>query len=266
MKRFGIAVPACALLLALLLCATALADVHAVPEDGVYTVSVDSSSDMFRVVKCVLRVQDGDMQATLTVSGQGYGYLYSGTASEADAAPTDTWVPFVLDDDGKKTFTIPISALDAGLNVAAWSIKYEKWYARVLNFKSNTLRPYVEPEPKPEAVFKAADGIYSVEVTTDSALLVITDATIKIKSGKITAVLTAEDSAYAYLYLGFAKNARTDENGWIPIQLNADGSASYVLQLPAIGVDIPIATYSEKRKMWYDRTLYLVGDTLVVAK
>ena len=221
---------------------------------------------MFRVVKCVLRVVDDDMQVTLTVSGQGYGYLYPGTPAEADAAPRDSWVPFVLDADGKKTFTIPVSALDTGIDVAAWSIKYEKWYDRILSFQSNTLRPYTEPEIAPEVVFTAADGVYTARIETDSALLVVVDATIRVNNGKITAVLTTENSVYSYLYQGAAKDARTDEKAWVPVQQNADGSASYVIQIPAIGVDVPIATYSEKKKMWYDRTLRLVGETLVAAQ
>ena len=47
-------------LMALSLCLCAGAE--GVPEDGLYTIGLSSSSDMFRVVKCVLRVEDGQMR------------------------------------------------------------------------------------------------------------------------------------------------------------------------------------------------------------
>ena len=36
--------------------------------DGVYPVAVNSSSSMFKIVDCVLTVQDGQMRATKTMS------------------------------------------------------------------------------------------------------------------------------------------------------------------------------------------------------
>ncbi|MCD7820285.1 MAG: hypothetical protein LUH07_14765, partial [Lachnospiraceae bacterium] len=107
--------------------------------DGIYTIDVSSSASMFRVVACTLTVQDGEMTAVLTLSGTGYGYLYVGTASEAAAADSSEWVPFVEDSDGKYTYTIKVSALDEGISVAAYSIKNDKWYDRTLTFDSSTL-------------------------------------------------------------------------------------------------------------------------------
>ena len=48
--------------------------------DGAYEISVESSSSMFRVVHCVLTVENGSMTAAMTMSGQGYGLVYLGTA------------------------------------------------------------------------------------------------------------------------------------------------------------------------------------------
>ena len=53
-------------------------------EDGTYKVQVTSSSSMFKVTDCVLTVKEGLISAQLTLSGKGYGYLYSGTAKQAD--------------------------------------------------------------------------------------------------------------------------------------------------------------------------------------
>lgn len=104
--------------------------------DGTYDITVESSSSMFKIVKCVLVVENGKMNATMTMSGQGYGKLFMGTGEEALAASEDQFVPFVLDEEGAKTFTVPVEALDQPTDCAAWSIKKEKWYDRVLVFES----------------------------------------------------------------------------------------------------------------------------------
>ena len=107
--------------------------------DGVYEISVDSSSSMFRVVKCELTVAQGEMTAVMTMSGQGYGMVYMGTGEQALADSEDAYIPFAADDDGAKTFTVPVEALNVEMDCAAWSIKKEKWYDRVLVFESDLI-------------------------------------------------------------------------------------------------------------------------------
>ncbi len=108
-------------------------------KDGSYLITVDSSSSMFRVVKCELIVENGAMKATMTMSGDGYGMVYMGTGEEALADVQENYVPFVLDEVGAKTFTVPVEALDMELDCAAWSIRKEKWYDRTLIFMSDEL-------------------------------------------------------------------------------------------------------------------------------
>ena len=261
---FGWKLLICAALMAAMLNVAALADSPAVPEDGIYTVGVTSSSDMFRIVKCVLNVENGEIEATLTLSGQGYGYLYAGTSVQADAAPKDSWVPFVLDADGKKAFTIRIPSLDTDLDVAAYSIKYEKWYDRVLNFQSAGLRPYEAP-PEPEKIEPATvpeDGVYAIGVLSDSGLLKIDTCVLKVTNGRMIAVLTVANANYDYLFLGLAKDARNHEKDWIPAARNQDGGAAYIFEVPALDAAIPVATYSAGKGLWYDRTLTFQSNTL----
>lgn len=104
--------------------------------DGSYEITVDSSSSMFRVVRCVLTVEDGNMTAAMTMSGQGYGMVYMGTGEEAAQDSEEHYVPFVLEESGEKTFAVPVEALDVETDCAAWSIRKEKWYDRVLVFES----------------------------------------------------------------------------------------------------------------------------------
>ena len=108
-------------------------------KDGSYEITVDSSSSMFRVIHCALIVENGSMKATMTMSGDGYGMVYMGTGEEALADSEDAYVPFVLDEQGAKTFTVPVEALDMEVDCAAWSIRKEKWYDRTLIFQSDAL-------------------------------------------------------------------------------------------------------------------------------
>ena len=107
--------------------------------DGSYTVTTQCDAPMFKIVSAKLDVLNGEMVATLTLSGTGYDYLYAGTSAQADAADKSTWAPFKTDAEGKYTYTIPVSELDVPLNIAAHSKKNVKWYDRTVTFLSDSL-------------------------------------------------------------------------------------------------------------------------------
>lgn len=113
--------------------------------DGTYEIEVDSNASMFRVVKCILTVENGSMTAAMTMSGQGYGYVYMGTRKEAELDTEENFIPFELDENGGKVFTVPVEALNMEHDCAAWSIRKETWYDRILVFESGLL---------PEAAYK----------------------------------------------------------------------------------------------------------------
>lgn len=106
-------------------------------QNGTYSISVNSSASMFKIVSCSLVMKDGTMTATLTLSGTGYDYLYLGKASDAS---TSKGIKYVADASGSYTYTIPVSALDTPLSVAAHSIRLDTWYDRELTFQSDTLK------------------------------------------------------------------------------------------------------------------------------
>ena len=108
-------------------------------QDGTYEITVDSSSSMFNVVKCELSVENGAMTAVMTMSGQGYGMVFMGTGAQALAASEGQYIQAGQDADGAKTFTVPVEALNTDINCAAWSIKKEQWYDRVLVFRSDNI-------------------------------------------------------------------------------------------------------------------------------
>ena len=73
------------------------------------------------------------MTALLTMSSSSYLLVYPGTAEEAAAAPYEDYIPSV-EIDTWDTFTIPVEALDAELDLAAYSKKKKKWYPRKILF------------------------------------------------------------------------------------------------------------------------------------
>lgn len=116
-------------------------------ENGDYNVNVDSSSSMFKVVNCVLTKKDGEMSAVITLSGTGYDYLYMGTGEDAVTEGEDAWIKYVENAEGQYTYTIPVTALDTPIAVAAHSIKNDKWYDRTLTFKSEGLEKIESETP-----------------------------------------------------------------------------------------------------------------------
>lgn len=107
--------------------------------DGTYDIEVTSSSSMFKIVKCELTVSDSDMTAVVTLSGKGYEKLYMGTSKQALEASDNDYIYYSEDADGKYAYTLPVEALDNDIDCAAFSFKKQKWYDRVIVFKSDSL-------------------------------------------------------------------------------------------------------------------------------
>ncbi|MBO4359785.1 MAG: hypothetical protein J5822_02790, partial [Eubacteriaceae bacterium] len=109
-------------------------------EDGSYSVTVESSSTMFNVTDARLSIVNGEMVAKITLSGTGYDLLYAGTGEQA-AQDEAGAISYTENADGKYEFIIPVSELDKPINIAAHSVKSDKWFDRQLTFKSDSLAP-----------------------------------------------------------------------------------------------------------------------------
>ncbi|RKJ57565.1 hypothetical protein D7Y09_05910 [bacterium 1XD42-1] len=129
-------------------------------KDGTYPIQVSSSSSMFRIIEAQLLVENGDMQAVLTLSGKGYGKLYMGTGEEALTDTEDHTIPFEENEAGQYTYTVPVPALNQEIDCAAWSIKKEKWYDRILVFLSDGI-PAEALSQAPASI----EGQYSIVLT-----------------------------------------------------------------------------------------------------
>ena len=104
-------------------------------KNGTYSIEVNSSTSMFRIVECQLIVEDSSMSAVMTLSGQGFGKVYMGTGEEALADDDSNFIGFV-DDGERHSFTVPVEALDRGLECSGLSIKKDQWYDHIVVFES----------------------------------------------------------------------------------------------------------------------------------
>lgn len=173
-------------------------------KDGVYDITVDSSSSMFQIVSCELTVENGSMTAQMTMGGTGYLYVYMGTGEQAANADESEYIPFVEDAAGAHTYTVPVEALDAGVPCAAFSKNKEKWYDRTLVFRADSLPAdaFAEGIVTTAEDLALADGDYQVDVTLEGGsgrASVESPAQMTAENGKVTATIVWSSSNYNYM-------------------------------------------------------------------
>ena len=112
--------------------------------DGTYQVNAEAGGKMFRVVNCVMTVKNGQMMASVTLSGQGYNRIYLGDVNDAPNDENNWILPDSLLAE-QYTFQIPVEKLDEVMTIAVHTTKSNKWDTRTLTFHS-------------EGMTKIADG------------------------------------------------------------------------------------------------------------
>lgn len=199
-------------------------------KDGTYSVKVDSSSSMFRIISCELTVKEGVMSAVMTMSGTGYLKLFMGTGQEALRADEKAYIPYTETEEGTHTFEIPVEALDMGINCSAFSKKKETWYDRVLVFRADSLPPDALKDRTITTAesLKLSDGSYRAEVRLEGGsgkASVESPASLKVEDGKVFATIIWSSSNYDYMKV----------NGEKFEQLGTAGNSTF--EIPVSGFD-----------------------------
>lgn len=176
-------------------------------KDGVYSVKVDSSSGMFRITDCRLTVREGAMNAVMTMGGTGYLKLYMGTGREAANASEDDYIPYVETARGEHTYQVPVEALDMGIHCAAFSKNKEKWYDRVLVFRSDSLplEAFAEGKIVTAQDLNLEDGQYTAEVSLGGGsgrAGVESPARLRVENGNVFVTIVWGSSNYDYMKVG----------------------------------------------------------------
>ena len=173
-------------------------------KEGEYSVTVDSSSSMFQIVSCTLTVKDGAMTAKMTMGGTGYLKVFLGTGEEAAAADEADCIAYEETATGEHTFTVPVEALDKGIDCAAYSKRKEMWYDRTLVFRASSLpqEAFVEGTMTTVADLGLSDGRYEVAVTLEGGsgrASVDSPAQLTVKEGQATATIVWSSANYDYM-------------------------------------------------------------------
>lgn len=232
-------------------------------QEGVYEIpekDIESSSSMFRIVKCVLTVKDGEMTADLTLSGKGYGYLYMGTGEEAIQAGQESYIGYQEAEDGSYVYTVSLEALGKELNCAAYSKKREKWYDRTLIFRGDGLpkEAYVEeskyeevqaalPKKSSKKVLtvpaksaektdssKPEDGEYTIEVALEGGsgkASVDSPCELTVKDGEMTARIQWSSPYFDYMMV--------DGEKYLPV--NEEGNSAFEIPVSALDEALSVA-------------------------
>ncbi len=203
--------------------------------DGVYPVEVRSSSSMFKIVSCTLEVQNGEMRATMTMSGTGYLKLFMGTGAEAVSASEADCIPFEEDAEGVHSFTVPVPALDAPVDCAAFSKRKEKWYDRRLLFRADSLplEAFREGALTTVAALGLEDGLYSVDarlVGDAGKAKVESPAQLRVENGEAFATVVWGSKKYADMSLCGARAAA----------LEGEGNAAFEARVPCFDWNLAV--------------------------
>lgn len=172
-------------------------------KEGVYDINVDSSSSMFKITSCNLKVSDSKMTAEMTMSGTGYEYLYMGTAEDAEKADEGNYIPAVLSGE-VVSFTVPVEALDEEIDCAAFSKRKKTWYDRKLVFRADSLPIDAFSEGTLTSIdsLSLEDGKYNVKVELDGGsgkASVQSPAKLTVKDGKAIAEIIWSSNKYDYM-------------------------------------------------------------------
>jgi sirohydrochlorin cobaltochelatase len=232
-------------------------------KDGVYDVVVNSSSSMFNITSCKLTVADSKMSAVMTMGGTGYLYLYMGTGEEAAKADESEFISFVENENGEHTFEIPVEALDAGIDCAAFSKRKEMWYDRVLCFRADSLPTAAFADGAAATVdsLSLADGTYTVEVTLEGGsgkASVSSPTTLTVENGKAYALIVWSSPNYDYMVVDDVKYETANQ------ELGLQGNSAF--KIPVDGFDRKLAVKADTTAMStpheIDYTLYFDSSSL----
>ena len=107
------------------------------------------------------------------------------------------------------------------------------------------------------------DGTYPVEVDCSSSMFKIASCQLQVQAGTMTATLTMGGSGYLFVYPGSAlEAAAAPETDYIAFVEDAEGNQTYTIPVEALDAGIPLAAFSRKKELWYDRTLVFRADSL----
>lgn len=228
-------------------------------KDGIYSIEVNSSSSMFKITACELTVKEGKMSAVMTMSGTGYRYLFMGTGAEAETADESEYIDFV-EDNGVHKFTVPVEALDMGIDCTAFSDKKEKWYDRTILFCADSLPSDAFADGTVNTVesLGLTDGDYTIEVSLEGGsgkASILPHTQLTIADGVATAKIIWNSSNYDYMIV--------DSEKYLPI--SEVENSTFEIPVSSFDFKMPVSadTTAMSTPHEIEYTLYFDSSTIV---
>lgn len=209
-------------------------------KDGTYSITVDSSSSMFKIDSCELTVENGQMTAAMRMGGTGYLKVFMGTGEQAAQAADIDCIPFEEGPDGAHTYTVPVEALDKGVPCAAFSKNKEIWYDRTLVFRADSLplEAFQDGVYPTAASLGLSDGTYTVEAELGGGsgrASIQSPAALRVEGGQAVVTVVWGSSNYDYMRVG--------EEMFYPVQ--TEGNSTF---------ELPVSVFDRKLTVFADTT------------
>ncbi len=109
-----------------------------------------------------------------------------------------------------------------------------------------------------------ADGVYAVDVESDSGMFRVVACELTVKDGKMTAKLTLSGTGYDQIYVGTKGQAANAKQGFVDYVEDADGKYTFTVPVAALDEELAYAAHATKSGNWFDRTLTFDSASAVV--
>lgn len=248
-------------------------DEEELPEDGDYSIAIESDFPMFAIVRSTARVQDGLIIVTIGTEKTTYDRIFLGSK---DAEDKSDFVQGVLNAAGSGydfTFDLPKSYMGQTIDFVpgkpdgTWYEKkqYHLTIPTVLEKADEEPgeKPEESPAPEDSPAPTLEDGDYKANVESSSSMFKVVNCVLSAKDGEYRAVITLSGTGYDKLYVGTAEAAQTAADADC-VHYAADAEGRYTFDLPVAALDTPIAVaaHSVNKDAWYDRTLTFRSEGL----
>lgn len=107
------------------------------------------------------------------------------------------------------------------------------------------------------------DGTYDIEVRSSSSMFQITECTLTVEDGEMSAAMTMGGTGYRYVCMAAPEEAaKAEEKDYIAPQEQEDGTHVFTVPVPALDEEVACAAFSDRKEKWYGRQLCFVAESL----
>lgn len=232
------------------------------------TLKCTNNTGMFNVTTAVLHKDKKGTNLIITLSGQGYHYLYKGTYEDAVANGDnrDNWIKGEQNSEGKWQFTVPVAEGETFLPIVAISNSYLTKYENGKNSLERAFYPrqIVLDESTQSLIAGDYDHTKDLTVSNSVKMFKVSAATLETIGGpnsnnyKESLHLTMGSDSFDKVFIGSMDEAAkaesttaiTDKKADLVVKANAMGGTTTVDYLDK---DVVFSFHSVKNNTWYER-------------